>query len=205
MKTVEDLIAIATAHGIELQYIAGAASNTKGVARRRKRTRMEVRLGLEVVETVDGRQTRSSRRPAWSIAELGQAAGGVPETPWNAAFYSLAGDRDLYWALWLPLANEAFRIARRERWAARVRGEDGRLMFYQPDLACLVLDEDAHQDIFARAPGLYACCLGVTQAVWDSALESKFRSVKGSYRRWLDIALGMIQRRMRTPSLDRAS
>ena len=186
-----------------MKEVAGAASNVDGIAQKRRLTRgeikyrNEVKLSLEIQETVRGRHTRTYRRPTWSIAELGQAARGLGEIPWAAVLYSHAGAQEEYWVLWSALALEAQRVARRENWPARIIGEDGSRQFYREELAELVLFEHAHKHWFLAAPQLHAIWMKVSPPVWDQTLNSPFRSLKASYDRWLGTGISAIGRMIR--------
>ena len=205
MDAVE-LMQCAQAKGIDFVYVAGIASNTDGLARPRKlslaerKSRNEQRLGMDVVATATGTQSRSSRRPTWTVSELGQAAGGLGPIPWAAALYSYAGARDGYWLLWRALATEAHRLAKREHWPARVRTEDGNWQFYTDEMAELILLADANSESFKIAPELHAIALKVTAEIWDKELKDPFRSLRNSYDRWLGIARGSIARWICEPS-----
>jgi hypothetical protein len=196
---VEQLIGLAGARGVDLTHAAGAAIETKGIARNRERTDHEIELGVGVRETAFGRQTRTSRRAAWSLAELGQAAvaGGVHGSRWLAVRYSIAGDSSCADELWSCLAYHGSFIARREWWPAKVLGSNGRLKFYREDLAQLVLDADAHRHYFAAAPALYAACMDITPPEWDRTLSGPFRSLKTVYEGWINSALAGIRRGLR--------
>jgi hypothetical protein len=200
------LLQLAKARGIDFQEVAGTASNLDGIAQKRHLTRAEIKhrneikISLNIQETVRGRQSRTYRHPAWSIAELGQAARGLGLIPWTAALYSFAGAQDGYWLLWSALASEANHIARREHWPARVVTEGGDLRFYRESLAMLVLDEDAHKHLFMAAPRLYSVYMDVTEIVWDQSLTTPFRSLKTAYERWLATARSSIGRWIREPT-----
>ena len=221
MKAAE-LIALAAAHGIDLSHVGGNADRTDGAASLRRRSREELRDGIEVIPTARGHGTRTYRRPAWSLAELGQAAQGLGELPWFAARYSFAGDRSCYWTLWYALAFEAHALAHREGWQPRVMGcaardpRTGRLIagargeprFYLLDLAQLVLDEDGNRSLFAGAQaiaGLHALYLRVEEPTWSKILEPRYRSLQAVYERWLGTARGMIQRRLNESSAPSAT
>lgn len=192
------LIAAAQARGVNLSHVGGTASNLDGDAQERRLTRAERKLGFrEVRLTANGSETRAYRRPAVSHAELGQAAAGLGPIPWNAALFSFAGARDGYWLLWRALAAEALRLAKREHWAPRVIKEDGSERFFCEDLAELVLIHDSNQHLFTAAPQLFAIYMHVTPSVWDQSLDGPFRSLKGSYERWLGVARGAIGRWIR--------
>lgn len=194
------LIQLAKPRGIDFKQVAGTASNVEGVAALRRLTRSEVKerkethSSLDVQETVRGKHSRTYRRPAWSVAELGQAAKGLGVIPWTAALYSFAGARDGYWVLWSALAKEAHRLATREDWVPQVVCEDGVRRFYREKLAELVLDADGNKHLFIAAPHLYPACMGVAPEVWDRHLSTPYRSLHEVYDRWLSTARGAIGR-----------
>jgi hypothetical protein len=194
------LVKLAAARGVDLTYVAGVASRLDGAARPRVlsaaelKRRKELKVSLEVAATATGRESRSSMRAAWSVADLGMAAHGLGAIPWAAALYSFAGNREGYWLLWQALANEAHRMARRELWPPRIPAEDGQRRFYREQLAELVLIEDANRHLFVAAPMLYAINMGVSTEVWEQHLSGPFATLKGSYDRWLNIARAVIRR-----------
>jgi hypothetical protein len=214
------LIQLAKAKGIDFTEVAGAASDLDGIAQKRRLTRAEIKhrnemkLSLDVEETVRGRQSRVYRRPAWSTAELGQAAKGLGLIPWTAALYSFAGAQNGYSILKDALSSEALRLAKREHWPSCVMrrnvrwvgmldsliGDQGQSQNYKEDLAELVLTEDAYRHLFLAAPTLYHVYMEVTPEVWERQLKDPFRALKGSYERWLDIARSVIGRWIREPS-----
>jgi hypothetical protein len=196
---VEQLVGLANARGVDLIRAAGAATETGGIARMRPRTRLEIKLGIDVRETVRGRETRVYRRPAWSIAELAQAAaaGGVHGVRWAALRYSVIGDLSSVDELQGALGYQAVLIGRRENWPPRVVGLDGQPHFFRERMAELVLLADAHRHYFDAAPALYAAIMDVTPAVWDRTLHAPFRSLKTHYEGWIAAALAGIRRGMR--------
>jgi hypothetical protein len=196
---VEQLIGLANARGVDLKRVAGAATEIHGIARKRERTPLEVGLGVDVRKTVNGRETRVHRRPAWGLAELATAAaaGHVHGAPWLAVRYSIAGDASCADDLWSSLFYQATLIGRREGWPARITGLDGQYHFFRERLSELVLTVDMHRHYFDAAPVLYAVCMDVTPVVWDQVLSSPFRSLKTRYQGWIDSALAGIRRGMR--------
>jgi hypothetical protein len=196
---VEQLVGLANARGVDLVRAAGAATETGGIARKRDRTRFEVRFGIDVRETACGRETHTYRRPAWSLAELAQAAaaGGVHGVRWLALRYSIVGDMSCADELHGSLAYQACMIGRRESWPPQVVGLDGKPKFFRELLAQLVLDEDAHKHLFVAAPALYAVYMDVGQAIWDQRLDAPFRSLKTHYEGWIAAAIAGIRRGMR--------
>jgi hypothetical protein len=197
----EDLIVLAAAKGIDLKRIAGGSTPDSGPSvRRRRRGGDELKRdnGRPIYESVKGHQTRVVRYPAWSHAELGQAAGGVPRLPWLAAQFSLAGDRtpDTFWELYEGLLGEALLFRRQHQWPHQVVGIGGAARFYLPELAQLVLDEDQHRPYFEAQSRLYPIYLHVEPHVWNGKLYERFDRLKCVYQAWLGTALGMIQRKV---------
>lgn len=211
----EQLFALAAARGIDLSSVGGTSTKTDGDAARRRRTKEERRLGLEVVESALGRGSRSYRRPTWSHADLGHAAQHMDELHWLAACYSYAGDRSAYWRLWEALMYQAGKLAQREGWRPQVMGRapiESKCTrapdvicplptprpapkFYRSELCTLVLDEEAYPAIFAAAPAMYPVYLEVDDLTWARVLEPRFWLLKSRYGAWLASAREVIRRR----------
>ena len=195
----EELIVLATAHGIDLMQAAGATERQRRPQQKQRRV-----PGLGVVRVLEpppeqrahGVASRTTTRPEWSLAELGQAAHGVPPVPFMAACYAFAGDRSVYWKLWEALLFEAGRLKRANAWPHAIRGSDGRPRFYLSEIAALVLDEDANPHFFLRAPKLYAIYLGIDDQAWTPILFERFDAVKMRYLSWLETARRIIQPRL---------
>jgi hypothetical protein len=201
-----ELISLAGARGVDLTHVGGAASNTHGIAAKRvltpkeRKAAQEAHLSCEVLPTARGAGSRVYRRPHMSLAELGQAAQGVPPIPWLAAQYSFAQDASSYEKLWNVLALEAHKISRREGWAPRVRDVTGHPQFYHGTLAALVLDAEMHRAIFlAGGSALFAVYLNVDIPLWEQVLFGRYISLQVVYERWVGIALGIIQRALSQP------
>lgn len=199
----EDLIALAAPRGIDLKRIAGMSTPTRGVSvRHRRRTAIEIAGGIEVQITARGANTRTFRPPTWSVAELGQAAQGVPRVPWLAARFALAGDDNSWWELHSALVDEAKKLRRHYQWSAQIVGLDGQPRFYLEDLAQLVLDEERHAPMFAaapataKAPSLYAVYMRIEEALWSRRVFERFDLLKLKYLGWLDTTSAMIQARL---------
>jgi hypothetical protein len=199
----EDLICIASTHGIDLKRIAGMSTPTHGVSvRRRCRTPEEIARGIPVRDTVTGTASRTFRRPAWSLAELGQAAQGVPRIPWLAACFAIGRDDRVFWELHRALRYEAERLQQQYEWPAQIVGADGAPRFYIEAIAQLVLDEERHSHLFAAAPAtdkrpsLYAIYLHIEEPLWKRRIFQRFDLLKLRYLGWLDTASAMIQRKL---------
>jgi hypothetical protein len=145
----EQLIALAGAHGVDLLAAARmSAPETRAPNPLRRRA-----------NGANGKPTRSSARPAWTLAELGQAAAGVPAIPFMAACFAFVGDRGDYWRLHAALFREAQILRDRNSWPAEVTYFHSLQRPYLQHLAKLVLDEDASPQVFRTAPQLFAIYL----------------------------------------------
>lgn len=200
----QELVTLAATRGIDLAHVAGNASDTHGIARRRTRTPTERRLGLHVVETAEGAETRSSRAPYYSHAEFGLAAAGLQRLPFLALQYSIAGHCDDFGELHRGLMVAELKLATRERWPWQVEKFDGSRSWYAQELAGLVLDADRHALIFRDSPGLYAVYLGVSEEIYRVKMEPLYRTLANEHGRWLATALAWVQRRITGPKYGEA-
>jgi hypothetical protein len=199
-----DLIALATAHGID---VTQAAKQVTRIRSQRATLAPSLFATLHAVGgknpctplpalSASGRPSHVMRRPEWSIAELGLAAQGLDRIPWLAARYTYAGDRRCYWPLHGALTVEAVTMRERLGWSAQLRMHDGNMRFYLCELAALVLDEDAHQPVFHAAPQLFAFYLGIDEEVWTRQVAYRFEALKLRYMGWLQSALQTMQPRI---------
>jgi len=194
-----ELVTLATAHGIDLTHVGGSASNVDGIAAPRRLTaaerkaRREEHLGLDVLPTASGHGSRVHRRAAWSMAEVGQAACGIPRMPWLATLFSIAGDASGYPELHRGLMVVSLKLATEQNWPMMVTKRSGHRGYYQSELAALVLDADCHRPLFATAPALYALCIDVDEDVWERNVFHWYMDVKAEYDRWLGVARGIIR------------
>jgi hypothetical protein len=203
---VETLITLVNARGIDLQHVAGNASNTHGIAKKRRlsaqeiKLRKELKLALSIEPTVQGANTRSSRAPRLPQAELAHALHGVPRMPELALYYSLAGWLGGFEELHRGLMLKQLQDANREKdWPLVVPYLGGRMgepHDYVSKLATIVLVEDAHKNEFIIAPHLPFAYMGMEEAVWDKLLAGRYHQLKQQYENWYEIALGMSRRRM---------
>jgi hypothetical protein len=187
-----ELITIAGTKGIDLKSIAGNASNTWGVARKRDRTREEIYLGIDVEPTAVGKESRVMRPAQWTSAEAGMAAFEVPRMPWLAARYSWARDTSNYRELHAGLTSVAFDLKEKDRWPWRVTKLNGSPGYYIEELGQLVLGFEMYKSEFLKYPVLYAACLGVSDEVWAATLSRCFASLHGKYERWLGIVQSLM-------------
>jgi hypothetical protein len=201
-----ELVAMCAARGIDLTHVGGNASNIEGAASPRRLThaerkhRQEEHLSIHVEPTARGNGSRVYRRPAYSLAELGVAANGVPTLPWLAAFYSWGGDRDpnTYSELFWALAHHGDSVAKRERWSPGVKRLSRPLRpFYLHELVGLLLEEEGDlRRYFIAAQTVHAIYMDVDEATWAKHLAGPYASLKQRYESWLGTAGGMIQRRI---------
>lgn len=215
-----ELVALYAAHGIDLAHVAGSASDTKGVARKRRMGPEERKRanGRPITETVEGTGTRVMRPRAWSHAELGICAGGLvvgddgkpvkgkdgryllrmARMAWLAACYSWGGDRDGYKELHRALTAVGLKLMQDRNWPWKIRFVDGREDYYLERLTELVLDiegcpahfTEAAKNLLAWSP--QAIYLGVEEKTWQKPVYAYFLELQGKYQSWLDDARGTI-------------
>src|SRR5437868_3748493 len=107
----EELVSLAAAHGVDLVQAASrcAPGGRRDATLRRHGTNGHAYSVLIApsAQRANGHASRSFERQPWSLAELGQAAAGVPKVPFMAACYAFAGDVSTYWPLWSELQQTA--------------------------------------------------------------------------------------------------
>jgi hypothetical protein len=213
---IEAFVNLVNARGIDLRYVAGASLNTKGIARKRKLTREELKirnelkLALSVDSSVTGTQTRVYRPSANTHSELALAMKGLPRMPELALYYSLAGFLGVFEELHVGLMRKALRLMDESREAGlggwpmvvRYRGlgplnwhRVGEPHDYVSKMATLVLVMDAHRREFIPAPGLLSDLMNMDKSVWDNTLAGKFVVLERRYRSWYDEAITLIANR----------
>jgi hypothetical protein len=194
----EELVALASAHGVDLAKVA-----THSVPRGPRLTRRHGTNGHAYEELLEpsaqranGKASHTWARQPWTIAELGQVATGVPDISFKAACYAFAGDRSVYWHLWTQLQHAAQQMRVRYSWPAQVRNLEGTSHFYLEQLAALVLDEDANRHLFTSAPALYWIVAGVDEATWSRAVSERFDALQRRYLGWIGEAMSIMQPRL---------
>ena len=196
----DELVALASAHGINLTHIGGTASDIHGIAAKRRlthaerRQRLEQHVSLEVLPTAQGSGSRVHRRPAWSVAEVGQASCAIPRMPWLATLFSVGGDASGYPELHRGLMVVALKLATEQNWPMMVTKRSGHRGYYVAELAALVLDADRHRPLFTAAPALYALCIDVDEDIWDRSIRLWYTDLRMEYERWLGTARGIIRK-----------
>lgn len=201
MNAEELMLLAGTARGTDFKRVAGNANKDRGPSvnrRRRGEEELKEANGRPIYDTVIGHQTRVTRAPAWSVAELGQALAGAPRLPTLAALYSVAGDRSpaTYWDLYRGLVREADFLQRRYQWPHQVIGKDGFSRLYIPEMALLVLDEHQHESIFNENLGLHAAYMHVEEPVWRYRIFERFELLRVRFLSWRDTALALAQRKL---------
>lgn len=212
-----ELISMCAARGIDLSHVGGSSSNTDGVAAPRRLTATERKQrekehrSVTVEVTASGHGTRVYRRPTYSLAELGIAAGGtphkqgwpgssVPKLPWFASLYSWHGDRDpdIYSDLFWALASHADSIGKREKWATGIqRLSKPARPYYVHELVGLLLEEEGDlRRYFMAAKTVHAIYMDVDEVTWIKHLSGPYASLQQRYESWLGTARGMIQRKI---------
>lgn len=216
-----DLVALASAHGIDFLRIAGAANKPDGIAGKRRKRWVELEPGItersgkrqlvEAPDTAKGKGSRVARPAAFSQVELGIAAYGVGELSWCAAQHSIARDRTPHTIgiLHRGLMYHANKFAVAEKWelmlpaaierdamGKKIPGVKRESVYYHEALCMLVLDEISFRPAFIEAPGLHAIYLGVEESTWEDRLAKRFHALQMRYQVWYGSGLGKIQRRI---------
>jgi|HubBroStandDraft_4_1064222.scaffolds.fasta_scaffold00159_25 hypothetical protein len=195
----EQLIALAAAHGVDLIKAAriGAAKPKRDVRLMKFEGGRRAYVLLQPSgDEARGKATRSSKRPSYTLAELGQAARGVPQMQFWAACYAFAGARGYFDRLRIGLTREAVQIQHQNCWPETVTDIHGLARPYIPWLAKLILDEDFCPNEFAVCPQLYAWYLQISERSWDREVASRYFALRFVWLRWLGTAASMIQSRL---------
>jgi hypothetical protein len=200
----EELVALASAHGIDLVQAARLTGSrpARDTVRRGHNGSAYTMLVPPPAQRARGSATQTCDRASWSLAELGQAAAGVPQVPFMAACYAFAGDHSVYWKLWEALERSAQDLRARYKWPAQVRGVGGASTFYLERVAQLVLDEDSNQALFNAVPAtdthpsLYALFLQIEEHVWRRGVFERFDQVKLKFQGWVAEAIHRMQPRL---------
>lgn len=195
----EELLLKATAEGIDLIACArvGTPKHSPDVASKRRRWGTSRVLLEPPRNRARGACTSTRERPAWTLAELGQAAAGVPDIAFRAACFAFAGEESQFWTLHRALTVEGQHLRRQFSWPERIRDIHGIDVPYLAHLAKLVLDEDRKPSAFSTVPGLHAVYMRVSEKTWDETLSGCFESLRVSWLDWLGIAARIMQPRLR--------
>lgn len=193
----EQLVALAAAHGVDLEKAARQGTAARDVISR-KSNGHTVRVLVEPpTSRARGTESRTTPRPAWTAAEIAQACAGVPEIEFKSALFAFAGDRGCYWQLIEALFLEALALRDRHGWPPVVKDLHNIERPYLKHLAKLTLDEDAMPQLFATAPQLYWIYLHIDEKVWEKAVAERFGAIKLVWLQWLGSAAAQIQARLR--------
>ena len=204
----EMLIARASARSLDLKQLAGEASVIMPVSRRRqlmmaKLFEPDEKVPRLVGETVEGKQTRTTRRAYYTHAELGQSLSfaGVSGAPFLAAMYSDAMDGTVRPLLYRKLRARAAESAIQEEWPERIQGMHGGPHHYEDELTALVLDADWGKALFQLAQSqhnvnLYAVAMDVSEEVWQSKLMPYYTRILRHYEVWLARARSAVERKL---------
>jgi len=198
----ELLVAMAAAHGVDLQRAARQGTAARDVVSRRSNGHT-VRVLIEPpTSRARGTESRTTTRPTWTTSEIAQACVGVPEIEFKAALFAYAGDRGRYWQLIEALYCEARKLQARHQWPDQIKDIHGIERPYLKHLAKLTLDEDSMPQLFATAPQLYWIYLHIDEKVWEKAVAERFGAIKLVWLQWLGSAAASIQARLRADSED---
>jgi hypothetical protein len=199
----EDLIALAAAHGVDLIEAARLAPSDKVKRDVIKQRFAEGRTAMVLQEPstkmAKGKESPTFVRPKWTVAEIGQAAAGVPPIHFSAACYAFAGDRSQYWPLYNNLCGEVHRLQARFHWPIEIRDFHQIERPYLKYLAKMVLDEEDSQNLFKIADSrLYSIYIGVSEKTWKNEVSERYETLKLVWLGWLQRAARIIQPRLRT-------
>lgn len=196
----EDLISLAACHGVDLVAAAkvGAPSRPRDVKVKFREWGAATVLLEPPKNRARGTASMSIERAPWTIAELGQAAAGVPQIEFCAACFAFAGDMGQFWKLHGALHLQAATLAEEHRWPARVKDVHSISVQYLRHLAKLVLDHDANQSQFAVCEPLYAIYMNVPEHVWKRQLSGPFVELQTVWLGWLSDAMRIMQPRLRS-------
>lgn len=211
----EDLVALASARGIDLIQAARTSAKNRRVPKLVRLTdqivggRLRAREGYIMVADGDhtdlvanrarGRSTRSTKKPQYTLVELGMAAQGVPEIEFQAVCYAYAGSDAYLWRLHAELTKQGLRIQKRDRWPEFVKDIHGLQKKYVEHLAKLVLDEDRHgysSKFFAVGDLAYAVYLGVEEKTWLRELAPRLNELQFIWHGWLGNAARLMQKQL---------
>lgn len=191
----ENLMLLATAHGVNLSEAVKMSSHQK--PRRDTVTKKGNRQLITPPENrVTGTETRTFKRPTWTMQELALAAAEVPEVPFMAACYAFAGDRSKFWRLQKNLMGHARMFTYTMCWPREVRDFHGIKRPYLEHLCKLVLDEDANPALFRAAPQLHQIYIGVTGPIWEKQIQERYGHLQRVWNEWLGQAARMIQAKL---------
>ena len=189
---MDELIALALAHGLDVSRIPVTEPPVRANGRRRPPASIRD-LGLERPHSPLGELRRRTQCPAPHDTD---------SPPWLAVRFSVTGDRLAYWPLWRCLRYRAGRLAQEQRWPAQLRGRaprdprtrapipgtQGTLQFYLERLAQLVLEAERHREVFSAVPGLFAAFMSIEQPTWGE-LEPRYVALRRVYSDWLEAGL----------------
>ena len=212
MRAEDLLTQTGTAHGIDFKSVAGNSSNTKGAAKKRRRSREEVRENPGGGEDAKGTAYRTSRALTRFIESLGLGAQGISSEGygWSAVVWTLNISRSprVRAILHTGLLGECVKLAARYRWKDTVRKRNGENDDYLEALCRLVLAEECDKAKFAENIPIevklqrYLDALHVTQETWDKDLGFKYQALQVAYQTWFSGAMGVIQRRINGEPLE---
>jgi len=202
----EELISLAAAHGIDLMRVA-RSTNSKNpeIMRAARDVKMKRFAGGRTAPVLveppasraRGKETQTSVRPEWTIAEIGHAAHGLSDQYFRAALFAFAGDRTYYKWLRGELFQQAILLRGQHDWPWTVEDIHEEKSPYLRHLSKLVLDQDATPNLFVICPELYAIYLRIPQKVWDKSMSMRFLTLQLVWQDWYTEAARAIQPRLR--------
>lgn len=203
----EELIGLCAVHGVDHQRAARSAASSpdEGLRQAGRDVIMKKfspdRRAVPVLipppkAGARGRENGAALQPSWTIAELGQAAAGVPELCFRAALFAYAGDYSGYWPLHRALYDEGLKLRELEGWSPVVLDVHGLERTYLAHLAKMVLDEDRSPNLFRVCPELYRIYLQVDEQTWLRSMAGRFSALKFVWLGWIGEAARIMQPRL---------
>ena len=150
------------------------------------------------------RSTRSSKRPAWTLAECALACGGLDERFHTAVRFTYCLDDSVIYRLRAALRAHAERRSQVERWPSTVVTDSGRSPYLQ-GLVDLVLLEDRRPSLFLKPKDrvigrpriIQAVLLKVSTDCWRRTLQPKHEAIRDEYVAWLGVGTAHMRRALR--------
>lgn len=181
-----------------LHSLSGARSPAMPIDESRTVDGLE-RLLSSQRERIEAMQTRVYTPAEWTLAECGQACGGMPQRHYYALRYSYGLDDSVRSALWGMLMNWATKQAVAENWPETVKTVEGADRRYIADLVKMALLEERAPWYFVRnsnEPDLRRLLMNVAEHTWRRHVSKMYEAIRTEYIAWLCIGEGMMRERM---------
>lgn len=144
---------------------------------------------------------RTTKKPAWTIAEAAIACRGLDERHHNALRFEFALDDSAFYPLQRALLIFAVRQRTLQRWPRKVITLGGTVEFL-PELITMHLIEVRQPWRFKRTqatqtPPMWQVLMNVDDATWRKKLSPIYETIGDEYKNWRDIGLAKMWRTLR--------